>query len=473
VKCWGYGEVGQLGTGSTTPPEICDNQFSDPYGCSKTPVDVVGLTSGVSAVAAGTQHACAIMEPDGTVKCWGKNQFGELGNGATGPETCDAALFDYDCSPTPVDVVGLTDVVQVEAGASHTCARTSTGAVKCWGLSGWGQLGDEGDDTCSGEECSLTPVVAFASGVQDIAAGGFFTCAINEQGGAECFGSNSRGQVGNGEAGPDSCHVGFTAPCSMTPDDVVGLGSGVTDITAGGGHACALAGGEVKCWGNNRDAQLANDNGAKNCSIPADECYSRTPVAIAGVGGSMVEAGDNYTCVGPGISCWGANAFGALHGTSGPDDCDSGFKCSVVPVSQDGLAGDIIALAPDRDHTCVLETGGKIECWGWGYYGQMGNGENENSNPNPTSPTGFEGITSTPTAAAHPIGDADCNDVVNEMDGGVALGNIAGVGSAPGCIDLANVKCDDGLNVVDVLLIFKHAAGLAVQLPVQCRAIGT
>ena len=102
----------------------------------------------------------------------------------------------------------------------------------------------------------------------------------------------------------------------------------------------------------------------------------------------------------------------------------------------------------------------------------MGTGENENSNPDPVSPIGFEGVFGSPTAAAHPMGDADCNDVVNATDGRLALGSIAGVG-APACIDLANVKCDDGLSVIDVLFIFKHAATLTVQLPASCRAIGT
>jgi alpha-tubulin suppressor-like RCC1 family protein len=473
MKCWGYAELGQLGTGDATGPEICNNQSSSSFACSKTPVDVVGLTSGVKAVAAGTGHACAIMD-GGTVKCWGKNKFGELGSGELGPDTCNTAFFDYPCSPSPVEVVGLTDVVQVEAGDNHTCARTSAGAVKCWGQSGWGQLGAAGGDTCDGEECAKAPIdTPFTAGVQDLAAGNLHTCVITDQGAAKCFGRDGQGELGNGTPGPDSCHVGLTLPCSKTPAQVQGLTSGVLDIAAGATHTCALTGSEVKCWGDNLDGQLANDNGSTDCSMPSAECFSATPVTIGGVSGSMIEAGEDYTCVWPNIACWGSNRLGELNGTPGPDTCDSGYKCSLTPVSEAGLAGDIIALAPGGAHTCVLEAGGKIECWGHGFYGQMGNGQNATSNPTPKTPTGFEAVFGTPTAAAHPMGDANCDDAVNETDGRLALGSVAQVGAPPSCIELANVKCDDGLTVLDVLFIFRYAATLEVTLPPMCRAIGT
>lgn len=472
VKCWGFDDSGQLGDGSVDSPDICTNTGSSEFPCSKTPLDVVGLTSGVESVAIGDSHACVIMQANGAVKCWGSNQLGQLGNGATGPDTCETSFFDIACSVSPVDVVGLTDVVQLSLGISHSCARTSTGAVWCWGLSGWGQLGTEGEDTCGGEDCALTPVQTFAAGVQDIDAGGFHTCVINAQGGAECFGRNNRGQVGNGDTGPDSCHVGLTQPCSLEPDDVVGMSSGVTGIAAGLTHTCAIHNGEVKCWGDNLNAQMGRDNGSKNCSVPADTCFFDSPIPVAGVSGTMIEAAEKYTCVGPAISCWGANPFGALAGTSGPDQCSSG-ACSYAPQSMQGLAGDIEQLAPGTDHNCVLETSGQIECWGMGFYGNMGNGTNPHANTTPKTPTGFEGITTTPTAAAHPIGDANCDNVVNALDGSQTLGWISGATVRPDCYELSNVKCDDALDVFDILLIVKFAAELPAPVPAACRAIGT
>jgi len=230
AKCWGEGRNGYLGNGGT--------------GMSSTPVDVSGLSSGVVAISAGSAQTCALTS-SGAVKCWGDGNMGELGNGGT------------STSLTPVDVSGMSSgVVAISSGNVHTCAVTSSGAVKCWGAGNSGQLGNGGTGIAS----TPVDVSGMSSGVVAISAGMSHTCALTSSGAAKCWGQGMSGQLGNGGTGN-----------ALTPVDVIGMSSGVVAISAGlGFHTCAVtSSGAAKCWGSGSNGQLGN-GGATNSLVPVD-----------------------------------------------------------------------------------------------------------------------------------------------------------------------------------------------------------
>ncbi len=274
VKCWGANYSGQLGDGTITS--------------RSTPVDVIDLSSGVTTIAAGASHTCAVTSGGG-VKCWGTNYIGQLGDGTT------------TSSSTPVDVVGLSGITAVATGNDHTCALTSGGGVKCWG---WNYVGELGDGTTTD---SRTPVdvVGLSGGVVALSGGGMHTCAVTGSGGVKCWGANWGGRLGDGTTRhsmiPVDVCAGGAAGCTGTLGDV-------TKVAAGESHTCALTSmGAVKCWGLNPYGQLGA--GATT--------NQSTPVDVNGLqsGATALAAGNYHSCalVGNGRpKCWGSDRDGQL-----------------------------------------------------------------------------------------------------------------------------------------------------------------
>jgi alpha-tubulin suppressor-like RCC1 family protein len=251
VKCWGFSAGGQLGNGDNTGPEGC-GQF--PVPCSTTPVNVSGL-SGATAIASGWNHTCAITSSGG-IKCWGASGNGQLGDGTA----------DDRATPVDVDLPNGVTATSISAGAENTCAITSAGELLCWGSNRFGQLGlgtDEGPEECEQTEnaCSTVPVaVPLPVGVtpREIAMGEEFVCVLTSAGGVMCWGFNSDGQLGDG-----------TEDDSNTPVDV-NLPNGVTAtaISAFAYHVCVLTStGGAECWGENFSGQLG-DGTTNDSSIP-------------------------------------------------------------------------------------------------------------------------------------------------------------------------------------------------------------
>jgi hypothetical protein len=192
----------------------------------------VGLSSGVTQIVAGDAYSCALTTA-GQVKCWGDNQFGQLGNGST----TDALV--------PVDVAGASGATGLTAGGLHACAIRAVGTVSCWGRNNFGQLGD-GTTT---DRLLPVNVAELPEEATEITAGVLHTCALGAPSGAvRCWGSNTYGQLGGALPGT-----------STTPVAVTRLTGGATAIAAGDGHTCALTeSGAVTCWGYNGYGQLGD-----------------------------------------------------------------------------------------------------------------------------------------------------------------------------------------------------------------------
>jgi alpha-tubulin suppressor-like RCC1 family protein len=320
LRCWGWNDQGQLGNGTQE--------------WSLAPVDVAGLSSGVVAVSGGIIHTCA-RTASGAVQCWGNGDHGQLGNGSTGD------------SLAPAEIEGSSSLASVVVGGTHTCAVTTQGAARCWGFNNVGQLGD-GSTT---ESHSPGPVAGLSSGVIAVAAGNLHSCAVTSSGGVKCWGYNDRGQLGDG-----------STTTRLAPVAVVGLSSGVVAISASYGGTCALlASGGVQCWGGNQWGQAGDGT----------DLDSSVPVEVAGLAPGIVAigAGATHACAltaSGAVQCWGGNQWGQLgNGTT---------TNSLAPVDVMGLSSGVIAIATGGGTTCAVLTSGGVKCWGYNDYGALGDG---------------------------------------------------------------------------------------------------
>ena len=315
IKCWGQNQHGQLGVGTAG-------------GISIIPVQVVGITNAISIIA-GRVHTCAVLK-DKTAKCWGNNNYGQLGNGVRG------GADEY--FPTPMTVGGsipLGNIVSITPGREHTCALLEDKTARCWGNNQRGQLGNGGVNTAP----IPNPVTVLESAggealgdIKSISVGSNYTCALLEDKTAKCWGSNAQGQLGS-----DGTSQRRTIPVPVIDTDTAAPLANIMSISLGTHHTCALLEDKTAyCWGNNRQRQLGN--GAED-----DGLFSPLPVLES-----------------------------------------TGARQQFQPLA------NIMSIAAGENHTCALLEDETTRCWGAQKYGQLGNGlQNLNVSRYPVPVLGF------------------------------------------------------------------------------------
>jgi alpha-tubulin suppressor-like RCC1 family protein len=304
----------------------------------------------VVQVAAGASHTCA-RGFGGALWCWGDNSSGQVGRGDR-----------EEIKQWPVHVVTLgSEVVDVATGGAHTCARKKDDTLWCWGDNTYGQLGIEMQ---AGTEASLSllaapdQVTAVGRDVAELVAGANHTCIRKKDGSVWCWGSNVFGQLGDAT---DQVRV------VASPVPVRALGVDAVQLAAGASHTCARKrDGTLWCWGQSLGGQLGN--GTRVWSTP-------TPVKVKVLEANVtsVTAGDSHTCARKTdgtIWCWGRNHFGELGDGIGDDG-------KQIPVPVGALGTDVVEVEAGAHHTCARKQDGAIWCWGSNKFGQLGPGRME------------------------------------------------------------------------------------------------
>lgn len=333
ARCWGRNHVGQLGYGDSQPRNSPPSQAV-----------LVGTGRTVKQIESLLHHTCAILD-NGSVKCWGANEHGQLGYG-------DKATR----SSPPVGIVSLgagRTALALALGRDFSCALLDDGKVKCWGANDHGQLGY--DDTTP-RDAPASDGIDLGAGrtAKLIKAGGSHVCALLDDGSLKCWGSNVAGQIGNGESG--------TGKFLAKPGTPVALGVGRTAkaLSLGGGYTCAVLDDEsVACWGDNANGQLGYGDNLLRSQVTDERVFLGQAVC----GGACREVYQSGDCGGCGVVCSGVQA------------CLSGH-----------CTAPVIAIHANANYTCSLQSNGDAKCWGDGVYGQLGYGDTLTASKKYTSP---------------------------------------------------------------------------------------
>jgi alpha-tubulin suppressor-like RCC1 family protein len=382
VKCWGHGP--SLGAGLTA-------NYGDAGGETVSALQGVSFGTGFTPlkIVAGRDFTCA-LSTTGTVKCWGLNTFGQLGQDRVGVAGQASEYIGDSTSEMgtalPVVPLGATALdIQTSAEADHACALLSSGRMKCWGRNNSGQLGytatagtcSDGvpDTTCQGDdfgEVANLPFLVFPTPgltVQRMAVGDNHTCAQASDDQVYCWGDNTNGALG-ADLGTASITLASSTAVSF---NAAFDASDIQRISAGANHTCVdfLVGAdnESLCWGSGANGVLGqgNTNNAGTAGNPISAVataidYGTPNIAIGGI-----QIAGNHACFRDETQtaiCWGANTSGQLgFAVAGP---------ITSPAASTAVAGTYTEIYVGTDFSCGISGAFQFNCWGSNGSGQLG-----------------------------------------------------------------------------------------------------
>ncbi len=399
MKCWGTGDMGQLGIGNT-------QDIGDETGEMGENLPFVDTGNGLNITKAtlGESHTCAMFE-NGSVKCWGETSLLGIGyNDVDGfgdgyQETGEVLPY----LPLPVG----RKVLDLEAGHRHTCAILDNSDITCWGDNSQGQLGigntsfigDAVDEIGDYLPITSTPSIT-SSTPSSLAMGWDHSCALFSNGEVYCWGDNSRGQLGIGSTSNVGDNPGEMG-ANMAPVDFP-TGRTAVQITAGDDFTCAvLDNGDVACWGYNSDGQLGIGTTSNQGDSPGEMGDSMTITDINYNAVQAIDAGKDHVCAlvsAARVKCWGANQAGQLgYGDTqsrGDGLNEMGSNLALVNTGSQS----IVDVSAGDGMTCTMNSISAVQCWGLNVKGQLGiestNYIGDDGNDMPPSYTDVEIFTS-------------------------------------------------------------------------------
>ncbi|MSZ04551.1 MAG: hypothetical protein F2700_08855 [Actinobacteria bacterium] len=376
VKCWGLNGNGELGYGDTTSRGVNASEMGDD-------LPTVDLGTGRTALAltSGRDHTCALLD-NHTVKCWGLNEIGELGYGDTDNRGDNASEMG-DNLPT-VDLGTGRTAKAINAGMWHTCAILDNDTVKCWGKNDHGELG-LGDTSHRGDNASEMgdnlPTVDLGTGriAKVMSSAGVHSCVLLDNNTIKCWGYNGNADLGLGDTdnrGDNSSEMGDSLPA-------VDLGTGRTAkaVSSGGGGTCSILDNDtVKCWGYSAQGQLGYGD-TNNRGDVGGEMGDNLLAVDLGTGrtASAIWYGDLHVCAlldNGSVKCWGWNSVGQLGlgdtDNRGDSGAELGDSLGIVPL---GAGRNALSITAAWDHSCALLDNDTIKCWGNNAEGELGQGD--------------------------------------------------------------------------------------------------